>query len=718
MKLNEKCMEIVNQVINAGKCHHLAKYNCLDLVDERTINEVVLPVLLFWDPIEQPCRTLLCPLCHQDGNQNVPLRRPDNPLEGWENCSSNSMMPRTIWDINWYMGLVGRRYRCNNSHSVTSYHAGILRQLNPVTEVPFYLSHDSGLTVEAFDLVNRLVDHGNSFSATQKIYTEGVFDKYYRKSVLISDCSDKAAEEVIKSPPSEQFLRGCFLHQYNTYKDIYDRKMNEIDCEFLSCDHTFKVATNIGFLDENKRWIKLVDSIFLFLNENGQVLGYKLCKGTAFEQVSDIFGNLAARCQNIKYIYLDNCCMWKSKLAEYFPSAIVKLDLFHAVQRLTKTISKRHPFCKDLCNQLTLVFRDKNDTGEERTMPTPNPTQIIENMERFIKNWNTVSYKGWKILQESFFMKWENLKVHVLLGCLSGIPVGHGTNKNENLHRQMRIILPRNRLGIDTANALFNSIFYYHNEKKKTVDRNGKAVKIKHVQPIWKFAGKDHQPIGISDMPLNNNVDFDKPFEIESLMDDNLAISEHADHDAYNLTQALPARTRRIINIANQFKQIKSKMDSDLLYRMFGTKGYASIPADIWHPRDFLKKHSIDDSFPLGSILKSLNLSESKKSGTFVEAIGYQLLDLLHYFEMPESYLSFLRSIGITKETGINDIVSKLLTAISEEVNFNCDDYEIDSETEECNFPEALANSLGIMIVLIPACFLECRSYPLPRGKV
>ncbi|XP_066918676.1 uncharacterized protein [Clytia hemisphaerica] len=387
MKLNEKCMEIVNQVINAGKCHHLAKYNCLDLVDERTINEVVLPVLLFWDPIEQPCRTLLCPLCHQDGNQNVPLRRPDNPLEGWENCSSNSMMPRTIWDINWYMGLV-------------------------------------------------------------------------------------------------------------------------------------------------------------------------------------------------------------------------KLDLFHAVQRLTKTISKRHPFCKDLCNQLTLVFRDKNDTGEERTMPTPNPTQIIENMERFIKNWNTVSYKGWKILQESFFMKWENLKVHVLLGCLSGIPVGHGTNKNENLHRQMRIILPRNRLGIDTANALFNSIFYYHNEKKKTVDRNGKAVKIKHVQPIWKFAGKDHQPIGISDMPLNNNVDFDKPFEIESLMDDNLAISEHADHDAYNLTQALPARTRRIINIANQFKQIKSKMDSDLLYRMFGTKGYASIPADIWHPRDFLKKHSIDDSFPLGSILK------------------------------------------------------------------------------------------------------------------
>jgi len=31
----------------------------------------------------------------------------------------------------------------------------------------------------------------------------------------------------------------------------------------------------------------------------------------------------------------------------------------------------------------------------------------------------------------------ENLKCHILMGCLSNIPPGGGTNKNERLHQEL-----------------------------------------------------------------------------------------------------------------------------------------------------------------------------------------------------------------------------------------------------------------------------------------
>ncbi|XP_066916044.1 uncharacterized protein [Clytia hemisphaerica] len=709
MILNKKCMEIVNTVINAGNCNHLSRLDCMQLVDQKTIDSVILPILLFWDPLEQPCKTFICPLCHQDGNPNSRLHRPQTLFDSWEAGSSNSMMPRKIWDVNWFIALVGRRYHRMNSHSVSSYHAGILRQMNPA-EVPFILSHDSGLTMEAFDLVNRLVDHGNSFSVTQKIFTEGIIDKYHRRNAFFLPNKyefNEITDEAITRPPSEQFLRGCFLYNYNMYKKVYNEKMQSINCEYLSCDHTFKVATNIGYLDQNKKWVKVVDSLFLFMNEKGQILGYKMCKGTSFNLVEDIFKDLSVRNPHITHIYLDNCCTWKHKLAEFFPNAIVKLDLFHAVQRLVKTISKRHPYCQDMCKELTLVFRDINDTGDERSKPTPPPNQIIKNMETFLTTWENVEFKGWKVLTSKFLKHWDNLKVHVDLGCLSGIPVGHGTNKNENLHRQMRILLPRNRLGVDTAEALFNSLFYYHNERKKTkIGTKGQQVNIKHVWPIWQFAKEEHH-FGISDAPVNNNIDFDEPFLIDSLYmhDDEDIPCEHADHNGYNVKESISGRTRRIIAIAKQFKEIQAKMNSDLLYRLFGTNGFASLPADVWQPMEYLQAQEIDNNFPIDSIMQTLGLAQMRHSGPFVDTIAQQLSDMLRYTDVSSKYQSFLERSGIRKDSPTETIISNLFSIIEDELQFNEDDYEVYCEDKTQSHPEALANSLGIMIVLVPACF-------------
>ena len=68
--------------------------------------------------------------------------------------------------------------------------------------------------------------------------------------------------------------------------------------------------------------------------------------------------------------------------------------------------------------------------------------------------------------------------------------------------------MPRNRLAIDTANALFNSIFYYHNEKK--------TLSSKHVRPIW-FYATDAKPTKISQPQIDLNSYSDDNEEMPSM---------------------------------------------------------------------------------------------------------------------------------------------------------------------------------------------------------
>lgn len=102
----------------------------------------------------------------------------------------------------------------------------------------------------------------------------------------------------------------------------------------------------------------------------------------------------------------------------------MKCDLFHGIQRLTKTIPKRHVFCSEACKELGMVFRQPGDFGIKRELSTPKENDILHNMELFLLKWKDVEYKGWKLLNDNFTKSWNNLKVHVEKGCFSQIPAG------------------------------------------------------------------------------------------------------------------------------------------------------------------------------------------------------------------------------------------------------------------------------------------------------
>lgn len=84
---------------------------------------------------------------------------------------------------------------------------------------------------------------------------------------------------------------------------------------------------------------------------------------------------------------------------------------------------------------------------------------------------------GMKLFRSDTFNALENIKRHISAGCLSGIPPGGGTNRNERLHEHINSFFNRSRIGILLAYALLTMIFHSHNSAMKL---GGKVV----VRPI------------------------------------------------------------------------------------------------------------------------------------------------------------------------------------------------------------------------------------------
>ena len=86
--------------------------------------------------------------------------------------------------------------------------------------------------------------------------------------------------------------------------------------------------------------------------------------------------------------------MHRKKLQNIFGmNILVKLDLFHAVQRMTRAMSKKHTLFYPCMNDLRMVFRFPNDISQTQTMNTPNDTLMLTNMNNFVSKWNIMVRK-------------------------------------------------------------------------------------------------------------------------------------------------------------------------------------------------------------------------------------------------------------------------------------------------------------------------------------
>ena len=182
-------------------------------------------------------------------------------------------------------------------------------------------------------------------------------------------------------------------------------------------------------------------------------------------------------------ICIDDCCKNRNQYQQIFPDAEIKLDLFHACQRVLRTTDRgpSHLRCQ-FGKEFGLIFRQKNDLGETRTRDTANEAEIEANLESFLERWGNVP-SSW--LTSETFKQIQNLREHIKKGCLSGIPPGFGTEKNENIHRLLNrsLITGATRISIESAVALL-TVLFYSVSCKASANMNHKCnAKVHCIQP-------------------------------------------------------------------------------------------------------------------------------------------------------------------------------------------------------------------------------------------
>ena len=122
-----------------------------------------------------------------------------------------------------------------------------------------------------------------------------------------------------------------FLHR----KPIQKAKMLGLSAEVIKIDFEYKIVKKIHVYTGVGKAFRPYKCLATVQNENNQTVYYKVCQGSeAIDEIKIGLEHLRKRNTNeVKVIYVDNCCTVRQKLLNIFPQAVVKLDPFHYMKR-------------------------------------------------------------------------------------------------------------------------------------------------------------------------------------------------------------------------------------------------------------------------------------------------------------------------------------------------------------------------------------------------
>lgn len=390
---------------------------------------------------------LWCPLQHYQ----IPLLCPSHkcPLvfHSWTTqlTRQSPRNPRLVYDLSGNIILVQSIYRCpynladqtSTGHEFYSASTDILecipQELND--KFPVKIFYRTACSKDLLDYVVTHIGRGQNFLELAEDIASMNFRAFVRNNKERID-PNTFYESVLYSFPSNDQLMHMFLSFFNDMETVYQKQMEAISCSILSCDHTFKVSKQIGVVRGlDNAFVNQFENLYIALNENGQVVAWRLTRSTAFKEVEDLLKDfkscLDARNEQLNMIMVDDCCSVRPSYNRVFPGVAVKLDLFHACQRFVKTVPKGSCQSQQLSCEFGLIFRASGDEGTTRQRETPDPECIESNMQMFIEKWDY-------IMTEESKKAIANIQKHIRNGCCSGIPPGTGTQKNERLHKQLK----------------------------------------------------------------------------------------------------------------------------------------------------------------------------------------------------------------------------------------------------------------------------------------
>ena len=451
------------------------------------VQNFLLPKVFIWCPMQHYGLNILCPL------HKLPLSAGFFTDELQKKGPRN---PRLVYDLRGNVLLIQRLYICPNGGMKHKYFSGSLSILENIPKLyglscfPIVMFHKSSCTKQLVDFVETQILQGINFLAMCEGIAGLNFKEFSERmtcysltrdsnpNINSSQDYDKFYDDSLYSFPGDKKLLEIFLANFVHKQPHCDAEMETIarTSKMITCDHTFKVSKYIcASRGSDNKCMKQFENLFIVLNEDHKVVGWRLTKSTCFEEIRDLLQSVNNCLDNpLQTVIVDDCCRVRNQYQSIFPGVVVKLDLFHATQRVIKTFPKGSEWSKQISTEFGLVFRADGDCGATRCLTTPAPDIIERNLDNFIKRWkNTLSHDD----QAKTFKELQNLRVHVKKGCLSGIHPGQGTESNERLHQTLNksLLCGATTIGPEIAIAVITLIFYALNCRKEGKKHEGNS---------------------------------------------------------------------------------------------------------------------------------------------------------------------------------------------------------------------------------------------------
>ena len=248
---------------------------------------IILPRVILWHPLLQyPHLTSILQLCPHEKCQ-LQLE-----LQSWTIGQNSAKQPRLLHDTDGIILLVSALYRCSNDHLVYSTDARLMQKIS-TPYLPVVLLHRTGFTASFIKHVISLVQEGLSMSSIarhiqrvrEQVASETVLNfisdyllithqQYSEEEMLVLTSKfESIVSPLIKPFPTNDVIAKCFLISFEMAETFYIREMLALKVRHcIRLDHTFKIASNIGYLRDDKKWITQYGTVFFVINEDGQVV--------------------------------------------------------------------------------------------------------------------------------------------------------------------------------------------------------------------------------------------------------------------------------------------------------------------------------------------------------------------------------------------------------------------------------------------------------------
>ncbi|CAG9464441.1 unnamed protein product [Pedinophyceae sp. YPF-701] len=170
-------------------------------------------------------------------------------------------------------------------------------------------------------------------------------------------------------------IMGRYLEEFLRLEPFMNCVLDSVCAEsyVLRGDTTFKVAKGIHLGGG-----RVCDGMYLVLNEIGQVVAYNFVTSESDAAMQPILQSLATRLKyfralegkegdGIKAFYDDLCCLRDKPILAAFPDLkLVRVDLWHAMNRVLRKTKSSHPLFKTFSGMFALCFLEYDQGDLEK----------------------------------------------------------------------------------------------------------------------------------------------------------------------------------------------------------------------------------------------------------------------------------------------------------------------------------------------------------------